>query len=109
LSKKSNITLQNSQVYVVIDLETTGLDSANDQIIDIGAVKFNENETLETYSTLIKPDRPISQFITQLTSISNKDVMKAPKFDDIKDELKQFLSNLPIIGHNVKFDLSISH
>lgn len=105
MSKKSNITLQNSQVYVVIDLETTGLDSANDQIIDIGAVKFNENETLETYSTLIKPDRPISQFITQLTSISNKDVMKAPKFDDIKDELKQFLSNLPIIGHNVKFDV----
>lgn len=97
--------MQDSQIYVAIDLETTGLNSSNDEIIDIGAVKFNENGTIDTYSSLIKPNQLISKFITQLTKISNHDVLNAPKIEDVKDEFIDFLENFPIIGHNVSFDV----
>ena len=90
--------MQDSQIYVAIDLETTGLNSSNDEIIDIGAVKFNENGTIDTYSSLIKPNQLISKFITQLTKISNHDVLNAPKIEDVKDEFIDFLENFPIIG-----------
>jgi DNA polymerase-3 subunit epsilon/ATP-dependent DNA helicase DinG len=91
--------------YVAFDIETTGLDSNHDAIIEIGAVRFNERRVEDEWSTLINPGRQIPEFITNLTGIDNAMVRGAPFFQDIFDEVEAFIGNAPVIGHNVRFDL----
>jgi DNA polymerase-3 subunit epsilon/ATP-dependent DNA helicase DinG len=94
-----------SRIIVSLDLETTGLDPQRDTIIEIGAVKFRESEILDRFSALIDPGRPIPAKITELTGIHDKDVASAPSLFDVLPRLKSFVRDLPIIGHNVSFDL----
>ena len=91
---------------VAIDLETTGLDPKNNVIIEIGAVKFNDNRIEDEFSTLVNPGRAISPFITKLTGINNAMVRSAPLIEEIIPGLDNFVRDLPILGHNVKFDVS---
>jgi DNA polymerase-3 subunit epsilon/ATP-dependent DNA helicase DinG len=93
-------------VLVSLDIETTGLDPKSDSIIEIGAVKFNENRVLDEFSTLINPRKPINSFITNLTGITNAMVMNAPLLADVYPELETFIGDHPILGQNVGFDIS---
>lgn len=94
---------------VALDLETTGLDPKNDSIIEIGAVKFNENRTIAEYSKLVNPRKPINQFITNLTGITNSMVMNAPFIIDVLPEIRDFVGDAIILGQNIDFDLSFFH
>ncbi len=91
---------------VSIDLETTGLDSQKDAIIEIGAVRFNNHRIESEWSTLINPGRPIPPFITQLTGITNQMILQAPVLEDVLADFVDFVGDAPILGHNVNFDLS---
>ncbi len=91
---------------VAIDIETTGLDPHNDTIIEIGAVRFSGSRVEGEWSTLVNPGRPISSFITQLTGITNEMVRNAPPIKAVIHELADFAGDIPVIGHNVRFDLS---
>ena len=91
---------------VAIDLETTGLDPKTDVIIEIGAIRFNDDKIEDEFSTLINPGRAISPFITKLTGINNSMVRNAPIIEEIMPGLENFVGDLPILGHNVKFDVS---
>jgi DNA polymerase-3 subunit epsilon/ATP-dependent DNA helicase DinG len=90
---------------VAIDIETTGLDSGRDAIIEIAAVKFNGRRVEDEFSTLINPGRHIPDFITGLTGIDDAMVRQAPRVRDIADELAGFIGDGPVVGHNVRFDL----
>ena len=90
---------------VALDIETTGLDPKNDSIIEIGAVKFNGNRVISEFSKLINPRKPINQFITNLTGISNAMVMNAPFIGDALPEIQDFIGDTIILGQNIKFDL----
>ncbi len=92
--------------FVVIDLETTGLEPTQDKIIEIGAVRFVNGVEKETFETLIDPERPIPDFITKLTGISDDQVKDSPKIDDKFEELQSFIGHSPLIGHQVNFDIS---
>lgn len=94
-----------SRTYVALDLETTGLNPERDAILEIGAVKFRDDRVLDTWSSLVNPQRPIPYKITQLTGIRQEDVEKAPSFKSVTEPLMRFVQNYPIIGHNVSFDL----
>jgi len=91
---------------VSLDIETTGLDPKSDSVIEIGAVKFNENRVLDEFSTLINPRKPINSFITNLTGITNAMVMNAPLLADVYPELETFIGDHPILGQNIGFDIS---
>ncbi len=91
---------------VAFDLETTGLSSKTDSIIEIGAVRFNENRIEDEFSMLINPGKRIPKFITDLTGISNEMVRDAPNIHDVLGEFEAFVGDVPVIGHNVQFDLS---
>ncbi len=91
---------------VAIDIETTGLDSQSDAIIEIGAVKFNGHRVEDEWSTLINPSRPIPQMITSLTGINNEMVRNAPPIRGVLSQLVDFVGNAPVVGHSVRFDLS---
>ena len=90
---------------VSIDIETTGLNSDRDAIIEIGAVKFKGHRVEEEWETVINPGRHIPEFITGLTGISDVEVRGAPKFKNIVQDLEAFVGNDPVVGHNVRFDL----
>ncbi len=91
---------------VALDLETTGLDPFNDAIIEIGAIRFNNRRIEDEFSTLVNPLRLIPGFITNLTGITNDMVQNAPTLEDILPEIEDFVADLPVLGHNVGFDLS---
>lgn len=91
---------------VALDIETTGVDPETDAIIEIGAVRFKDNRIEAEWSSLINPNRPIPAMITQLTGISNEMVRNAPPLRAVIAELKSFVGDHPVLGHNVQFDLS---
>ena len=91
---------------VALDLETTGVNSSNDHIIEVGAVKFVGDKQVDTLSTLVNPNRKLSSFIVGLTGINQQDVDSAPQWDEVKEEVADFIAGVPIIGHNVGFDAS---
>lgn len=91
---------------VAIDIETTGLSPERDVIIEIGAVKFKGHRVEDEWSTLINPGRHIPEFITGLTGISDVEVRSAPRFIDVAPDLQNFAEDAPVVGHNVRFDLS---
>jgi ATP-dependent DNA helicase DinG len=93
-------------IIVAVDIETTGLNPAEDAIIEIGAVKFNGRRVEAEWSKLVNPRRPIPGFITQLTGINNAMVRNAPYLVDVIPELIAFIGSAPIVGHNISFDLS---
>ena len=90
---------------VALDIETTGLNPQADEIIEIGAVRFNGRRVEEEFSTLIKPKRNIPSLITQLTGITNDMVRNSPAIHEVIDDLADFAGDLPILGHNVRFDV----
>lgn len=73
--------------YVVLDLETTGLDPQFDEIIEIAAVKFVDCEKVSEFTTLIRPDNKINGYIEQLTGITNEMVEDAPKIENVLPQL----------------------
>lgn len=89
-----------------LDLETTGLDPEREEIIEIGAVKFQGGHVLATFETLVNPGRELSSFVTQLTGISQRQVDSAPPLAEVAGQFLAFLGPLPVVGHNVAFDLA---
>ena len=93
------------QICVALDLETTGLDENRDTIIEVGAVKFQGEEIIDTFQTFVNPGRNIPEFIQRLTNISPSQVARAPFFGAIAADVEQFVGEHPVVGHNVNFDL----
>ena len=94
-------------MYVSIDVETTGLDLISDQIIEIGAIKFDEEKSYEEFSILINPNIPVPPEVTRITGITNNDLRAAPQLYEAVESLKNFIGDLPIIVHNAEFDIAM--
>lgn len=103
--KLSEIPLEETE-FSVLDFETTGTSAVNSRVIEIGLVKVKQLEIQETYQSFINPEVTIPHFITNLTGISNDDVINAPRFTDIVDDIKMFIDNSVITAHNINFDFS---
>lgn len=95
-----------ARVYVSLDIETTGLDSERDAILEIGAVRFKGGRVFDTFSMLVNPGRPIPYKIQQLTGITPDDVANAPNLWTVLPQLRRFVGDSPVLGHNISFDLA---
>ncbi|MGZ6316407.1 MAG: helicase C-terminal domain-containing protein, partial [Anaerolineales bacterium] len=91
--------------FVALDIETTGLDTGRDSIIEIAAVKFKGNRIEAEWTSLINPNRHVPEFITGLTGIDDAMLRQAPLIRDVAQDFEAFVGDCPIIGHNVRFDL----
>ena len=97
--------------YVVLDLETTGLSPVNNSIIEVAAIKISSGRITDQYQTLVRPPENsygqlVPKRITMITGISSEMVEDAPVFSEIADELSEFIGDLPVVGHNVNFDIN---
>lgn len=92
--------------YTVIDVETTGLDPSYDEIIEIGAIKVRNNEINSQFSSLVKPSRPIDEFIENLTGITNEMLKNAPSIKEVLPQFIDFINDDILLGHNIHFDIN---
>ena len=92
--------------YVVIDVETTGSSvRAGDRVTEIAAICVDaRGRIVEEMQTLVNPCRPIPQFITSITNITDEMVRGAPRFEEIAPELIRMLENRVFVAHNASFD-----
>lgn len=91
--------------YVVFDLETTGLNYWEHKIIEIGALKYRNNELVAELSILINPECEIPEVITNITGITASDLINKPTIKEALPEFIEFIEDLPLIAHNSSFDL----
>ncbi len=93
-------------IVVAMDLETTGLNPENSDIIEIGAVKMQADEVVAEFQTLVYPGGPIPARVSALTGIGDEDVINAPQLSTLLPKLRKFIGDAPILGHNVDFDIN---
>ena len=91
--------------FVSIDLETTGLKAGIDEIIEVGIAKFDLLGNYQEFQTLVRPKSRLTPFISDLTGLVDKDLRDAPTFDEVRIDVINFIGGLPIIGHNIQFDI----
>lgn len=94
--------------FVILDLETTGLDIANDRIIEIALVKIEPNGKQSEYYKRINPTIPISTESSEITGITNEMVANEPTFEDLASEIAAFIGDADLGGYNSnKFDIPV--
>ena len=86
--------------FAVLDFETTGMSSDKDEIIQTGLAIIDEAGTVcSTYSSLVRPRKPIPPEITRLTGITNEDVGAAPEIEDMLSDIVPMLQDVILVGH----------
>lgn len=100
---------QHLKDFTVVDLETTGCNPVEDEIIELGALKVRDGKVVATYDQLIKPFFPIQPFTTGLTGITNEMVQNAPPIEDKILSFVEFIGDDVVVGHNVIFDVNFTY
>ncbi len=91
--------------FVVVDTETTGLDPLTDHIIDVGAVRLDQDlAVVDRFTTLVDPGVPIPLFVSRLTGISDADLAGAASIGEALASLAEFAGDALLVGHNARFD-----
>jgi len=95
-----------THTIVVYDFETSGLSSASDSVIEIGAIKIEKGEYTESFQTFVHLDHPLPQEITEITSITDKDLQDAPIEEIVFADFYKFCDGAVLCGYNSdNFDL----
>lgn len=98
--------------YVVLDVETTGINPRIDRVTEISAFRLTRRDAggrlalADEFTTLIQPEREIPPTIAMMTGITNEMVARAPRFCEIAGDLISFLGPRVIVAHNAAFDTS---
>lgn len=94
--------------YVVVDIETTGLDFEYDDIIEVSGVKVKDDKITNEFSSLVRPNNfsSLPDEIIDLTGITDEMILSAPSFSEVIPRFLDFIGESIIIGHNVHFDVT---
>ncbi|MCC3376487.1 ATP-dependent DNA helicase DinG [Cohnella sp. REN36] len=91
--------------FAVLDFETTGTSPEQDEIIQAGLALIDEaGAAASVYTSLVRPSKPISEFIARLTGITDDDVREAPEIEDVLAEMVPLLQDAVLVAHNASFD-----
>ena len=92
--------------FVVFDIETTGFSPVTNRIIEIGAVKVENGQITDRFSTFVNPEVPIPFEIEKLTSINDSMVMDAETIETVLPKFLKFVGDAALVAHNANFDVS---
>ena len=95
--------------YVVMDVETTGLSTEVDSVIQLSAVKYKNDKIVGTWDEFIKPQNfdGLSEFIKDLTQITDEQIYSAKGFSELSSDFLSFIGDEILIGHNLGFDIGM--
>ncbi len=91
-------------MYAVVDVETTGGAARYERIIEIAVVLHDGERVVDTFDTLIYPERSIPWHITQITGISDEMVANAPRFFEVAKQIVEMTRDAVFVAHNASFD-----
>ena len=90
--------------FVAFDLETTGLSSKTDRIIEIGAVILKNGVEVDRFQTFVDPECTLERKIVELTGITDDMLSGAPKIEEVLPKFLEFIGNRVLVAHNSDFD-----
>ncbi len=92
--------------YVLFDLETTGISTRKDEVVEISALKVKGGKVVEEFSQLVNPGFPIPFQASEVNGITDDMVADCPKFDVVLKDFLEFVGDAVLVGHNIKkFDM----
>jgi len=100
-----DVRLDDNLSYVVFDTETTGLNAREDTLIEIAAVKVQGGKVIDTFSTLIDPERGVSAKITEITGINSDMLIGQPKLEKALNDFRSYADGCVLVAHNAEFDV----
>ncbi|MEL6839264.1 MAG: exonuclease domain-containing protein [Pseudomonadota bacterium] len=110
-STDPNETPLRDLTFVVFDSETTGLDPAKDDVVQLGAVRIVNGKVIraEVFDKLVNPGRPIPSASTKVHKVTDAMVADAPPFETVCARFHAFARDAVIIAHNAPFDMAFLH
>ena len=93
--------------YCVFDTETTGLSANFNKLIEIGAVMYQNGEIIDTYQQFIKIDEPLSEFISDLTCITDEDLSTGVSLKQALLDFRKWSDGSVLVAHNATFDRQV--
>ncbi|WP_414056102.1 PolC-type DNA polymerase III [Macrococcus equi] len=102
--KPQDIDLKTA-TYVVFDVETTGLSSQYDKIIELAAVKVKDGEIIDKFERFSNPGERLNETIKNLTGITDDMLVDAPPIEDVLSDFRDFVGDAIYIAHNASFDM----
>jgi len=99
------------ETFIVLDLETTGLDATRHEIIEIAAIRYRKgNTTHETLQALVKPSKKVPKKITEITGITQEMLETSGEpLADVLREFKAFVGEHRLVTFNAEFDMAFVH
>ena len=94
-------------MYTIIDIETTGNGVKGNKITEIAIFKYDGNQIIEEFTSLVNPECPIPYFITGLTGIDDQMVANAPKFCELTQQILEITKDCIFVAHAVNFDYGV--
>lgn len=91
--------------YVVIDIETSGINPEKDEIIRLSALKIVSGETADEFSSFVKPRKPLSAEVERLTGITNKSLEEKRPIKVVMPDFLEFIGGSTLVAHNIGFDM----
>ena len=100
LEKDKKFNMSNN---VFISIETTGINTAADKIVEIAALKIDKNNLKSLFHQIINPEKEIDKNISNIIGYSNEELKKYPKITEINESFINFINSSTLIGHNNDF------
>lgn len=94
-------------MYAVLDIETTGGKFDEEGITEIAIHLFDGHEVVDTFISLVNPERPIQPYVQKLTGIGPGMLQNAPKFHEVAKRIVEITEGSVLVAHNAQFDYRI--
>ena len=94
-------------MYAILDIESTGGKYNEEGIMEIAIHKFDGENVIDRFSSLVNPEREIQPFVVKLTGINNKMLRTAPKFHEVAKRIIEITEDTTLVAHNAQFDYRI--
>ena len=94
-------------MYAIIDIETTGGRYNEEGITEIAIYKFDGDDVVDSFITLVNPEKEIQPFVVNLTGINTRMLRDAPKFHEIAKRVVEITKDCILVAHNTSFDYRI--
>lgn len=94
-------------MYAILDIETTGGKYNEEGIMEIAIHRFDGSGVVDTFISLINPEKEIQPFVVNLTGINSSMLRTAPKFHEVAKRIVEITTHAVLVAHNAQFDYRI--